>query len=56
MDIIHRDMKVEHILVDEDGFIKIIDFGEARIIDQQENLKDSICSTYEYSSPESILK
>ena len=30
--IIHRDLKLENILVDEDGYIKIIDYGLAKFI------------------------
>jgi len=28
----HRDMKLENILVDEDGYLKIIDYGLAKIL------------------------
>ena len=30
--IAHRDLKLENILVDEEGFIKVIDYGLARKI------------------------
>ncbi len=34
--IMHRDLKLENILVDEKGYLKIIDYGLAKIIDGDE--------------------
>lgn len=31
--VIHRDLKLENILVDENGYLKIIDYGLAKILD-----------------------
>lgn len=30
--IMHRDLKLENILVDEDGYLKIIDYGLAKTL------------------------
>jgi|TARA_B110000285_G_scaffold35641_1_gene38309 serine/threonine protein kinase len=30
--IVHRDLKLENILVDEEGYIKIIDYGLAKML------------------------
>jgi len=32
----HRDLKLENILVDDEGYLKIIDYGLAKIIDGDE--------------------
>ena len=34
--IMHRDLKLENILVDDKGYLKIIDYGLAKIIDGDE--------------------
>ena len=51
--IVHRDLKLENILCDADGYIKIIDYGLAKMLaDNQETT--SFCGTPEYLAPEMI--
>lgn len=52
--IMHRDMKLENILVDNSGYLKIIDFGLAKILNQGDSLAQSYCGTPEYLSPEMV--
>ena len=52
--IIHRDLKLENILVDEKGYLKIIDYGLAKIL-QGDELAMSYCGTPEYLAPEIIM-
>ena len=49
----HRDLKLENILVDMDGYLKIIDFGLAKMLDQEGSTK-TYCGTPEYLAPEMV--
>jgi serum/glucocorticoid-regulated kinase 2 len=49
--IAHRDLKLENILVGEDGYLKIIDYGLAKMLGEDE-VTTSFCGTPEYLAPE----
>lgn len=49
----HRDLKLENIMVDSTGYIKIIDYGLAKML-QRDELATSYCGTPEYLAPEMI--
>lgn len=53
LDIVHRDVRPENICIDEDGHVKIVDFGYAASTDTNVNGKlYTICTTPAYLSPE----
>lgn len=52
-DIIHRDLKLENIMLNGDGFIKVIDFGLAKILNDDSQAM-SFCGTPEYLAPEMV--
>jgi len=52
--IVHRDLKLDNILINQNGEVKIIDFGFAVKCDSKEKLS-SYCGTPHYMDP-SITK
>ena len=52
--IIHRDLKPDNLMIDSNGFIKVIDFGMAKIL-KDTNYTNTITGTPHYMSPEVIL-
>lgn len=55
MSVVHRDIKLENILLDSNNNIKIIDFGFSIIIGEDKKLK-IFCGTPSYMSPEIVSK
>ena len=53
MGFIHRDLKLENVMLDTDGYVKIIDYGLAKMLNEGE-LANSICGTPIYLAPEIV--
>jgi serine/threonine-protein kinase len=52
--VVHLDLKPANILVDKDGFVKVIDFGIARRIEGRESPEASGAFSGPYASPEQV--
>merc|ERR1719284_1488990 len=50
--IVYRDLKPENILINADGYVKLTDFGFAKVI---EHRTYTLCGTPEYIAPEVLL-
>lgn len=53
-EIIHRDLKPQNILIDKDGYFRIIDFGLIKSGMKSHTLTSTFCGTPEYIPPEMI--
>ena len=52
--IIHRDIKPENLVIDEEGYLRITDFGIARVLSETKSKAKTVVGTPYYLSPEII--
>ena len=52
MGVIHRDIKPENIMISNDGIVKLIDFGIARVVKEEQSQDTTILGTEGYAAPE----
>jgi eukaryotic-like serine/threonine-protein kinase len=56
--VLHRDIKPDNIMVDEQGLVKLLDFGVAKLLDVEHDGKLTVaeCFTPRYAAPEQISR
>ena len=52
--IVYRDLKLENIMINANGYLTLIDFGSCKIIEEQNELESSFVGSPDYMSPEMI--
>lgn len=52
--IVYRDLKLENILIGDDGYLLISDFGISKKIDKEGEQTYTQCGTLEYMAPEML--
>ncbi|VDK64252.1 unnamed protein product [Anisakis simplex] len=53
--IVYRDLKPENVLLQKDGIPKLVDFGFAKRLDEDDGRTWTFCGTAEYIAPEIVL-
>ena len=54
LNFIYRDLKLENILIEEDGYLSLTDFGLTKKLKSKDEATTSFCGTPFYQAPEMV--
>ena len=52
--IVYRDLKLENLMIDDNGYLVLIDFGSCKVIEEKTELQSSFDGSIDYMAPEVI--
>ena len=52
LNVIHRDIKIENIMFDQNMNVRLIDFGLSKVLKKSECICHTLCGSYPYAAPE----